>query len=195
MYVMGKLEKESKSRSRKQNIQKIILNTLYGVGLISVAVFAPNIIGSLVKFKGVIDKNQKYKVNRSLTNLIDNGLVFLEKTQRGTFIRLTPKGQKKVDMFHAGDIVIKKPARWDGKWRIVIYDLKERKRGLRDKLRSTLSTFGFIKLQHSVWIYPYDCEDLIMLIKADFKIGKDILYLIVEKVENDKWLRRLFELS
>ena len=97
-------------------------------------------------------------------------------------------------MLYAGEAGIKKPKHWDGKWRIVIYDLKERKRGLRDKLRNTLASFGFIRLQHSVWIYPYDCEDLIMLIKADFKIGKDILYLIVEKVENDIWLKRSFGL-
>jgi len=191
---MGKLEKEIKTRSRKQSIQKIILNTLYGVGLVSVAVFAPNIAGSLVKLRGGADRNQKYKVNRSLAQLIDGGFVFLEKTHRGTFVRLTPRGQKRVDMFHAGDVSIKKPARWDGKWRVVIYDLKERKRGLRAKLRNTLASFGFIKLQHSVWVYPYDCEDLIMLIKADFKIGKDILYLIAEKVENDLWLKRSFGL-
>ena len=49
MYVMGKLEKEVKTRARKQNIQKIILNTIYGVGLMSVAVLAPNVIGALAK--------------------------------------------------------------------------------------------------------------------------------------------------
>lgn len=98
-------------------------------------------------------------------------------------------------MLYAGEVGIKEPPRWDGKWRIVIYNPKERKRGLRAKLRDTLTSFGFIRLQHSVWIYPYDCEDLITLIKADFKIGKDILYLIVEKVENDKWLEQSFGLS
>jgi hypothetical protein len=43
-----------------------------------------------------------------------------------------------------------------------------------------------------VWVYPYDCEDLITLLKADFKIGKDLLYVITESIENDKWLRQSF---
>ena len=52
-----------------------------------------------------------------------------------------------------------------------------------------------MRLQDSVWIYPYPCEDLINLLKADFKVGKDLLYLIVNFIENDKWLKRLFGLT
>ena len=191
---MGKLEKEVKTRARKQNIKKIILSTIYGAGLVSVAVLAPNVIGALAKLGFVPGRNHAYKVKRSLTRLVEEGLVFWEKTPRGTFARLTSGGKQKVEMLYGGELGVKKPHRWDGKWRIVTYDLKEAKRGLRAKLRNTLTSFGFVKLQHSVWIYPYDCEDLIMLIKADFKIGKDILYLIVEKVENDMWLKRSFGL-
>src|SRR3989344_5509248 len=51
-----------------------------------------------------------------------------------------------------------------------------------------------LKLQNSVWVYPYDCEDFISLLKADFKIGKDVLYIIVEKLENDWHLRKFFNL-
>ena len=48
---------------------------------------------------------------------------------------------------------------------------------------------GFVRLQDSVWVYPYDCEDLIVLLKADFKIGKDVLYMIVDELQGD-WERR-----
>ncbi|KKT75590.1 MAG: hypothetical protein UW71_C0001G0001, partial [Parcubacteria group bacterium GW2011_GWB1_44_7] len=53
---------------------------------------------------------------------------------------------------------------------------------------------GFMKLQKSVWVYPYDCEDFVNLIKADFKIGKDLLYLIVDSIENDKFIKEYFQL-
>ena len=52
----------------------------------------------------------------------------------------------------------------------------------------------FVRLQDSVWIYPYDCEDIITLLKADFQIGKDMLYMIVEMLEYDKRLRNHFDL-
>ena len=57
-----------------------------------------------------------------------------------------------------------------------------------------LESVGFAKLQDSVWIYPYDCEDLVALLKADFKIGKDALYLVVEEMEGERDLKRHFSL-
>ena len=53
---------------------------------------------------------------------------------------------------------------------------------------------GFLCIQGSVWVYPYDCEDLVALLKADLHIGKDVLYTIVEKIENDAWIKKHFNL-
>ena len=73
--------------------------------------------------------------------------------------------------------------------------MPEKRKGLRDKIRLTLNSIGFVKLQDSVWVYPYPCEDLIVLLKADFKIGKDLLYIIADSVENDSELQKLFNLK
>ncbi len=43
---------------------------------------------------------------------------------------------------------------WDGKWRTVMFDLPETKRGLRNELRRQLKTGHFGGLQRSVWISP-----------------------------------------
>ncbi|MEK7662412.1 MAG: CRISPR-associated endonuclease Cas2 [Patescibacteria group bacterium] len=192
---MGKLEKESKARSKKQNIKKIILSTIYGVGMLSVAILAPNAVSTIMKLTGGNFKNKNYRINRAIRGLINEGLIVFENTTNGKFARLTPKGQKLTEMAYAGELTVNKPPKWDGKWRVVIYDLRENKRMLRDKFRSTLAAFGFIKLQNSVWVYPYDCEDLIALIKADFRVGKEILYLIADSVENDRSLKKYFNLS
>lgn len=57
-----------------------------------------------------------------------------------------------------------------------------------------MSEIGFVRLQDSVWVYPYDCEDFVALLKAELKIGKDVLYAIVDTIEQDKNLRRYFNL-
>ncbi len=54
---------------------------------------------------------------------------------------------------------------------------------------------GFARLQDSVWVYPYDCEDLMALLKADLKIGAAVLYMVVEHIENDKQLQTQFALK
>lgn len=75
-----------------------------------------------------------------------------------------------------------------------MFDIKEIRRNDRDLLRDELEGIGFYRFQNSVWIYPYDCEDLIMLIKSDYKLGRNVVYIIAEEVENDKVLRQHFGL-
>ena len=72
--------------------------------------------------------------------------------------------------------------------------MPEKRRKTRDRLREIMERTGFVRLQDSVWVYPYDCEDLITLLKTDFKVGKDVLYVIADRIEFDKPLRILFGL-
>lgn len=192
---MGKLEKELKKRARKENIQKAVLSGIAAVGLLGVAVLAPNAPQAL-KFFGIEPKTkwQKYNINHSFKRLKDHGLVCFETTSKGTFARLTQKGEDKLRKFKLLDYKLKKPKRWDKKWRMLIFDIKEERKGTRDKIRFTLKRIGFLRLQDSVWVYPYDCEDLVTLMKADFKIGRDLLYLIVDTIEGDIKIKNYFKL-
>jgi len=57
-----------------------------------------------------------------------------------------------------------------------------------------MQAVGFLRIQDSSWLYPYDCEEFMALLKADLHIGKDVLYAVVEEIENDKWIRKHFNL-
>ena len=188
---MGKMENESRRRTRGVHLQKAILQTVATVGIIGVALVAPNAIQILKLFN--LDKTKKYHlkqaINTSRRRMVEKGLLSYNKDG---FLEITKKGGAKLYELERNDYKIPQPKRWDKKWRVLIFDIPEKKRLLRDKVRLTLSSIGFKRLQDSVWVYPYDCEDLIALIKADFKIGKDLLYLIVDSIENDFPLRKWF---
>ena len=77
---------------------------------------------------------------------------------------------------------------------MLIFDMQERKKKTREQIRRTLAAIGFVRLQDSVWIYPYDCEDLLTLLKSDFHIGKELLYMVVDQLENDAPLKAQFNL-
>ncbi|OGI59831.1 hypothetical protein A2814_02420 [Candidatus Nomurabacteria bacterium RIFCSPHIGHO2_01_FULL_38_19] len=193
---MGVLEKKLKARMKRENIQKAILSRIATVGLLSVAILAPNTLQAL-KFFGIEPKNkwQKYNINHSIKRLKDHGLICFETTSRGTFVRLTQKGEDKLRRFKLLGYKLTKPKKWDRKWRMLIFDIKEERKVTRDKIRFALKKIGFLRLQDSVWVYPYDCEDFVTLMKADFKIGKDLLYLIVDTIEGDTKIRNHFKLS
>jgi len=193
---MGNLEKEIKIKDKRQNIQKIVLNTIFAAGILGVALVAPNVLSVIKQLEGSFKrkKNLKYSINASFTRLEEKGLIEIVEVNGKKVARITSKGESNLDFLDKHNYKLKIPKKWDGRWRVVIFDIKESRSKTRFLLRKTLSQIGFIRLQNSVWLYPYDCEDLISLLKADFKLGKDVLYMIVEKLENDWHLRKTFNL-
>ena len=73
-------------------------------------------------------------------------------------------------------------------------DIWEKRREVRDKLRLVLRRMGFYQMQRSVWVYPYDCEDFIQLLKVDFKVNAGMLYVIADQIEHEWILRKHFKL-
>ena len=172
--------------NKRVPIEKILLYTIAGVGIIAAIAIAPG-VGPALKVFGFGKRTySKNYINRAVTRLKNKGYIMFEERNGKKFIRLTPDGKKRLESYKNKDISIQKPKKWDRKWRIVIFDIPERRRVIRNKLRNTLLDWGFIRLQNSIWIYPYECEELITMLKADLKVGKDILYIVAERVEYDR---------
>lgn len=198
MYIiptMGNLEREVARQVRNGKVQKAILQSLAVAGILSLAVLAPNAMQILKVFGNKKRSSSKYNIINAAHRLAKSGLIRFEETKYGKVVRLTKEGEAKLRLFELADFKIKKPKRWDKKWRMLIFDIKEERKNTRDKVRRTLQQIGFTRLQDSVWVYPYDCEDLIVLLKSDFKIGKDVLYVIADKIENDRFLRKFYRLE
>jgi len=77
-------------------------------------------------------------------------------------IKLTPSGKKFLELTKKGEIELlmaqawlDKPAKWDGKWRVIFFDIPENANAKRHKLRRLLLANNFLKLQESVYISPY----------------------------------------
>ena len=156
------------------------------------ALVAPNALKAFNKVGIISHKRQKDVVNQARDILVKKGC--LRRNALG-FLELTKKGEAKLESYSLSEYKLLIPRIWDKRWRMLIFDIPEYRKTLRDKIRRTLMSIGFLRVQDSVWIFPYDCEELVALLKADFKIGKDLLYMIVEKIENDREFRDWFSLS
>ncbi len=187
---MGKLEQETKKRARKQNLQKIILGTVAIAGILSIGLIAPNVIGAIDKLGFLPRRRQKEYVTSSASKLVRRGLLKFN----GKYYELTSAGEKLLRRWQLADYKINRPKRWDKKWRMIIFDIPEKKKRIRKQISELFKQAGLYRLQDSVWVYPYDCEDVIGLLKTDFGIGKDLLYVIAEEIEHDKYLRLWFKL-
>ncbi len=194
---MGVLEEREKKRIRITRYQKAIITSVGIAGALVAVAVAPAVFQAL-RFTG-LDKalrRRRYQtITRARLRLVDNGILRYVNEDGERRLRLTKEGEHFFERFSIGEQSIQKPKRWDKKWRMVIFDVKEAKRTIRDELRSMLSHIGFLRLQQSVWVFPYDCEDLIALLKARFELGKEVLYLIVDEIENDTHIRKYFDLK
>ena len=182
-------------RVKRGEITNIILKAIGITGFVAVALVAPN---SLKAFKQLpISKkyNRKYYVKSKLSRMEELGLITFSTFKGKKVIRLTHKGRTRLEQYLLVQKNSERKKKWDSKWRVIIFDIGEHRRRTRDNLRRQLVSYGFQKLQKSVWVYPFDCEELITLMKADLEIGKDVVYLLVEHIENDKKLKKLFGLE
>ncbi len=190
---MEKLEARSAKRTRITKLQRIILGTVATAGLMSIVAVAPNVLQILHPFIKKIGRSRQNSIQRARKLLVEKNLLAPVPNKPG-FLTLTDRGRTFLAQAERKNYQIKKPKRWDGKWRVLTFDISEKRRRVRHQLRTTLHSVGFIRLQDSVWVYPYPCEELITLLKADFKIGYALLYLIVEEMEGDRHLRTAFNL-
>ena len=183
---------------RRTRVKQAILATLGIAGVLTLAIVAPNSVQFLKnEIKSPSQRANRYYYIKSVTNrMAKNGLVSFDKNNQGqTVVRLTDKGREELKLYGFGAQTIPKPRRWDGKYRLIIFDIKEWKREVRDKLRNWLKQLGFLPLQRSVWVHPYECRKVIILLKAHFKIGREVLYITADEIENGRWLKQEFGLS
>lgn len=192
---MGKMEQFSKKRTRRGQIERAILSTLAVAGVGLVAMAAPNTL-RLLKYADpdwLVKRDPKQRIREATYRLKKKGFVEFAHKDGRTFLRIKEKGRARLrSLVSFGPLP--KPKRWDGKWRLVIFDIPEKKHVLRARARGVVAGFGFVRLQDSVWAYPYDCEEAVALLKAELRIGKDLLYIIADAIEYDIPLRREFGL-
>lgn len=141
------------------------------------------------------DKTVARRISQAYQRMEARGILERTKKEGRWSVSLTTKGERLAEKLDAAErMFLKKPKRWDGKWRIIIFDIWEYRRTMRDQLRRMLVRAGFYKLQDSVWVYPHDCEDLLVFLRADLQLGKSVLYIIADGIENDTRLREHFGL-
>ena len=183
----------------RSEIVKDILYCLMVAGAVSLAATSPYFLLNLAKGIGKELKKKKYgkkKIYDTFFRLRKDGSINFERKDNQIYISLTEKGKKKANWLQIDALKIKKPKKWDGKWRLVIFDIAEIKRIYREVFRGKLKELGFCPLQKSIWIYPFDCRDEIELLRDFFGLSQKELRLIVaEEIGDDNWLKKIFKFT
>jgi len=131
------------------------------------------------KHPQVIDSNKPlsrwlYKpsgLRQSYYYLLRTGYIKKIVKKGKPYLRLTSKANEKLKRDFP--IFRMQKRKWDGKWRIVIFDISEKSRLLRNALRRKLKELGFGMLQQSIYISPYNFViDMYEFLKTQKILGK-----------------------
>jgi len=156
------------------------------------------------KIQKIFDLSLNQKTRGTLSGLLKEKII--EKGEKENQYRLTDKG--------FAELCLEFPffrfqrEKWDGKWRIISYEIPEKKRELRDRLRREMQGWGLGPWHRSFWLTPHPIlptlklltsqkeeEKYIQAFEADHTFG-DREFLI-EKVWGksalDKSYRELFK--
>ena len=177
------------NRERRKEITKEVLKTIAATTAITVGmILAPNAVGAICR---IIRDNRKrpYQehaaVKRAVDNLKKQNLIETKFNKKGeTILSVTERGRKTIFRYDLQQMIIPTPKNWDGKWRLVIFDIPEKEREARNILRETIQRLGFIQLQQSAWLYPYPCQKEIDFICHFYNIKDYVLYLETRNLDN-----------
>lgn len=135
-------------------------------------------------------------ITRSIDRLRARKLVSVERNKDGSqTLILTSSGFEKAKRFHhRKELRIPRPKIWDGKWRVVIYDVPIKKNNLRFDLLTILKHLGFLEIQKSVFVHPFPCEKELAFIMNEYQAHRFMHTLLVEHISNQEVFEKHFRL-
>lgn len=174
--------------------QKMLILFLGGIAL-SCSGSPTQYYSTLRKMRREWQRIDQRSFNRSLRSLHKQKLLKETKLKDGSIsLTLTENGRLRASFIQlfGNTIKIKQQKIWDGLWRIVIFDVPEKKRVFRDILRDHLKTIGFKELQHSVFIFPYPCEKEMQSLVNLYDASLYVKIITAKTINNEKEMRQLF---
>lgn len=176
----------------KGEIAEIILSVLLAAGVIAVAVAMPNAV-QLFKYFKPRNAYDRGRIKKSVARLERKGFIKKKSGTEDGFV-LTTEGEKKALRAKIDSMKIEPQKKWDGKWRIVMFDVPENKKMARRAINLALKKLGCAQYQKSVFVTPFPCKKEIDFVGECFGSRSNIRLIVADSIEGDMPLKKSFGL-
>lgn len=181
--------KTSSTTSKLRTIVSDILYTLKELGNLMPLPFETP-YAHVRRIRKIPYKNYYSGVRR----LEKQGMIKIIRKGQNRYLKLTPRGNLAV-LLNKAKIQNSGGKKWDGKWRMVIFDIPETQRNQRDQLRCLLRNNNFYKLQYSVFIHPFSFNSEAIAYLKETGLITFIRILRIDKIDDDTLLKEHFKLK
>ena len=156
---------------------------------------APQMLKPLIKWHKNWGKIKRKRIYEAINRLNQKRLIELTQKGDSLYIEITENGKKLIKNFDYDNLIRLRPKKWDKKWRLVIFDIPEKKNKERRAFSVKLKDLGFYPLQESVFIYPYDCRNEIDFVCSFLSVDRYVNYCVVDTLDKKEGdLRKFFNL-
>lgn len=175
----------------RDEVVHVVLSTLLAVGLITVAIAAPNAVQLFGHFKPK-NTRERERIKRAVVRMEKQGLIRQKGALDGYFV-LTAQGKAKALRHNIEKMRIARQKKWDGKWRLIMFDVPEEKKPARQAINYALKKIGCTHYQKSVFITPYPCAKEIDIVGEAFDVREYICIVVAESIEKNSVFEKKFE--
>ncbi len=169
---------------------QLVLVSLLVLGSVPVMVLLPGLSKAFGKFTG-----KKSYPNEIVKRLEKEGFVKIRHLSNGkTEVSITQNGYVRVLRYNLGTMQLIHRKKWDKKWRLILFDIPEKRKVIRDALRRKIKELGLLKIQQSAYIYPHECDKEMEFLISYFKIRPLVKYFTIERFSGDEEYKDRFEL-
>lgn len=187
--------KNKKGRTRKGTVQRkaiLLLSAGLALGLTRSPKQYFRIVSEVSKEWQNIDREA---LNRAINSLYKSKLVSTKDNHDGTLTLILSKEGKRLALcYDIENMEIKNPTRWDGRWRIVMFDIPEPLKHVRESLRMHFKNMGFYEFQKSVFVHPHPCAKEIEYIMEYYQVRKHLRFIVASEIDNAIELRKHFNI-
>jgi len=154
---------------------------------------------SLSKKLYKLDKSKEIQnryFNRSLKRLVGSSSLKSFNMKDDVYYSLSKKGINILLDYRLRHGKFSHDQRWDGFWRLIIFDIPEDKKSIREAFRRKLRHYNFYPLQKSVFVFPFECEKEIQELADSFEIGEHTEIILAKSLgRNDDRVREFFKFA
>ena len=186
---------ESRKQPRMGETKQKVLLLLFG-GLALGLSRSPKQYFRIVKEIGREWKEiNRQSLDRAVRSLYKSRLVEIKNNSNSTTTMILSKEGKKIALgYDIFNMKIKKPKNWDYRWRILMFDVPEKMKKIREAFRMHLKQMGFYEFQKSVFVHPYPCQDEFEYIVEFYNARRYMRFVVADEIDNVLELKKHFGL-
>ena len=188
------MAEREKLRNTKTLTAALLL--IAGAGALTLAaICAPNVL-QLLRPLLISGRGRHYykrqRIRLALKRLAERRLVKLYQEGSTLRIEITEEGKRRIREFDFENLTLLQNKHWDGKWRVIIFDIPEKFKKARHAFHAKLKEVGFYPLQKSVFVFPFDCRDEIDFMASFCEIRHHVHYLEAADLDKKEGIARKF---